>query len=71
MISHRNDVITLLEEYINTQREQTYQFWMSDAEEWSQDRQSLYMDGIVLGKFREGDPMTMQTLEKGVSSVVK
>lgn len=67
MIRHRNDVITLLEEYINTQREQTYQFWMSDAEEWSQGRQSLYMDGIVLGKFREGDPTTMQTLEKGVS----
>lgn len=67
MITQRQEIISLLEEYINTQREQIYQFWMSDVEEWNQHRQKLYMDGIVFGKFREGDPSTMQTLEKGVS----
>ena len=67
MIEQRREILPLLEEYINTQREQIYQFWSSDAKEWGNERQAFYMNGIVLGKFREGDPMTMQALEKGVS----
>ena len=67
MIEHRQEVIFLLDEYIKTQREWIHQAWIPDLDKWNSDRQRLYWDGIVFGKFRERDPLTMQTLEKGVS----
>lgn len=67
MIEHRQEVIFLLDEYIKTQREWIHQAWIPDLDKWNSDRQRLYWDGIVIGKFRERDPLTMQTLEKGVS----
>lgn len=67
MIEHRQEVIFLLDEYIKTQREWIHQAWIPDLAMWNSDRQRLYWDGIVFGKFRERDPLTMQTLEKGVS----
>ena len=67
MIEHRQEVIFLLDEYIKTQQEWIHQAWIPDLDKWNSDRQRLYWDGIVFGKFRERDPLTMQTLEKGVS----
>lgn len=67
MIEQRQEIISLLDEYIKTQREWIHQTWISDINQWSNKRQNLYWNGIVLGKFREKDPLTMQTLENGVS----
>lgn len=67
MIDSKNDILPLLNEYIGTQHEWVYQFWMGDAEEWSGTRQARYTNGVVLGKFREGDILTIQTLKAGVS----
>ena len=67
MIEHRQDVLPLLEEYIATQYEWIRLVWIPNTERWDSQRQSLYWDGIPIGKFRERDPMTMLTLEEGVS----
>lgn len=67
MIESKNDILPLLNEYIGTQHEWIYQFWMGDAEEWSGTRQAIYSNGVVLGKFRESDILTIQTLKLGVS----
>lgn len=67
MIENRQEVIFLLDEYIKTQREWIHQSFVPDLARWGSKRQSLYWNGIVLGKFRERDPLTMQTLEKQVS----
>ena len=67
MIEHRQEVSFLLDEYIKTQREWIHQTWIPDLDKWNSNRQRLYWDGIAFGKFREKDPLTMQTLEKGVS----
>ena len=67
MIEQRQDVLHLLEEYINTQYEWTRQRWIPDTERWDIQRQSLYWNGVPIGKFRERDSMTMLTLEEGVS----
>lgn len=50
-----------------TQQEYIYQFWMSDEEKWSGKRQAIYINGIVLGKFREDDVLTIQVLKEGVT----
>lgn len=70
MIKSRVDVMDLLKEYLNTKYELTYQFWMSEAEEWCSKRQEMYYNGIVLGKFRERDSATMQVLKAGVEDEV-
>ena len=67
MIESKNDILPLLNEYISTQHEWVYQFWMEDTEKWSCKRQAIYSNGIVLGKFREGDNLTIKTLKIGVS----
>ncbi len=67
MIESKNDILPLLNEYIGTQHEWVYQFWMGDAEAWSGKRQAIYSNGVVLGKFRESDILTIQTLKIGVS----
>ena len=67
MIESKDDIFPLLNEYISTQHEWIYQFWMGDAEEWSGTRQAIYSNGVVLGKFRESDILTIQTLKLGVS----
>lgn len=67
MIESKNDILPLLNEYIGTQHEWVYQFGMGDAEEWSGTRQAIYSNGVVLGKFRESDIPTIQTLKIGVS----
>ena len=67
MIEKRQEIIFVLDEYIKAQREWIHQTWVPDLARWSTKRQSLYWNGIVLGKFRERDPLTMQILEKQVS----
>lgn len=65
MIESKNDILPLLNEYLNTQYELVYQFWMKESGK----RLAKYCNGVVLGKFREGDNLTIQTLKKGVSDI--
>lgn len=67
MINSRNEIRGLLGEYIVTQQEHMYQLWMPEAQEWNVKRQVAYYNGIVLGKFREGDALTLQVLKEGVT----
>lgn len=67
MINSRIEIIGLLKEYEVTQQEYVYQFWMPEAQEWNVKRQVAYANGIVLGKFREEDTLTMQVLKEGVT----
>ena len=67
MIELRQDVLPLLDEYINTQYEWIRLGWIPDTERWDSQRKSRYWNGIPLGKFRERYPMTMLTLEEGVA----
>lgn len=67
MINSRNDIVSLLKEYIVTQQEYVYQFWMPEAHEWNVKKQVAYYNGIVLGKFREKDAFTLQVLKEGVT----
>lgn len=67
MIDSRNEIMELLDEYIVTQQEYVYQFWMPEAQEWNVKRQVAYNNGIVLGKFREEDALTLQVLKEGVT----
>ncbi len=67
MIKSRNDIVPLLKEYTSTQREFIYQFWMGNSKEWSTERQVMYTYGVVLGKYREKDELTMKVLKEGVS----
>ncbi|MGN8922681.1 hypothetical protein ACTNB0_16790 [Lachnospiraceae bacterium HCP28S3_F9] len=68
MINSRNEIIGLLKEYTVTQQEYVYQFWMPEVPEWNVERQVAYANGIVLGKFREDDSLTMQVLKEGVTN---
>lgn len=67
MINSRNDIVSLLKEYIVIQQEYVYQFWMPEAHEWNVKKQVAYYNGIVLGKFREKDAFTLQVLKEGVT----
>ena len=67
MINSRNDIVSLLKEYIVTQQEYVYQSWMPEAHEWNVKKQVAYCNGIVLGKFREKDAFTLQVLKEGVT----
>lgn len=67
MINSRNDIILLLDEYINTQYDWVCQFLGAGIEPWSSERQAMYTNGVVLGKFRECDIQTVKTLRKGVA----
>lgn len=70
MINSRNEINGLLEEYTVAQQEYVYQFWMPDAQEWNVKRQVAHANGIVLGKFREDDALTIQVLKEGVTDQV-
>lgn len=67
MINSRNEINELLNEYMVTQQEYVYQFWMPATQKWNAKRYVAYCNGIVLGKFREGDALTLQVLKEGVS----
>ena len=68
MIESWEDILPLLEEYIDTQHEYESQYLNGeDHPKWSIERQIMYQYGIVVGKFLEEDNDTMITLKKGVS----
>lgn len=69
MIKSRNDILFLLNEYINTKHEINYQWFSADAEKSSAEKQTKYRYDIVLGKLQERDISTIQTLKMGVSDV--
>lgn len=52
---------------METQHDWGCQFWGGDVEPWSGERQAIYTNGVVLGKFREGDIQTMEAISKGVT----
>lgn len=68
MINSRNNIIELLNEYMVTQQEYVYQGWLGEGDEWSGKKQADYMNGIVLGKFREQDSLTLKVLKEGVTN---
>lgn len=66
MIQSTQEVLTLLEQYLETQHELLYHVYMEGIEEWSTEKQLIYSYGVVLGKFQEKDEATLNTLKKGV-----
>lgn len=66
MINSRDDILDVLEDYLATEYERVFDLF-SDFEKWSDHKQALYNNGVVLGKFREKDLDTMNTLKRGVS----
>ncbi len=68
MINEKNELLGLFEKYIYTQREYVYQFLLPLNEEtWDASRIADYINGVVLGKFREGDTETLEILKRGVT----
>lgn len=47
MIESKYDIFPLLNEYISTQHEWMYQFWMGDAEKWNDTRQAIYISMVL------------------------
>ena len=68
MINSRNEIIGLLKEYSGTQQDYVCQLVMPEVPEWNVERQVAYVNGIVLGKFRENDFLTMQVMKEGVTN---
>ena len=66
MIKSRKDVQSLLNEYLDTQYEYNYQFWMPNTNVWNGKKQAIYSNGVVLGKFREKDIETIRMISIGV-----
>ena len=67
MIESRNDIKYLFTPYLRTQHEWLQQVWTFEKQTWSGERQNIYSNGIVLGKFREKDQLTVETLKIGVT----
>lgn len=67
MIDSRNEIIELLEKYMITQQEYVNQALMPETTNWNTKRQVAYINGIVLGKFREDDAETIRVLKEGVT----
>ena len=67
MIESRQDILHLLQEYIDTDHEYESQHLIEDHPKWSVERYNMYQFGAVFGKFQEDDNRTIQTLKMGVS----
>ena len=65
MIKSYTDIQFLLEKYMDLQHDWNWH-WEKDDDKWPIERVDKYINGIVFGCFREGDPLTLQTLECGV-----
>ena len=61
MIQSREDIKNLLSNYLDTENE-----YVQSLHNWDGHRQALYNNGVVLGKVREKDRLTMEILQKGV-----
>lgn len=70
MITSKDEIIDILKEYIKVQQEYTYSFWLPNESKWDTKKKCAYMNGVVLGKLREKDALTMDLLKKGVSDKV-
>lgn len=66
MITEREEIIHLLNDYIETEHERT-RILLGSAPNWEVDREVKYINGVVMGKYRENDPETMKILNKQVS----
>ena len=69
MIEQRQEVLHLFDDYLIAEHERICQYWAPEAAQWSAKKYNMYVNGAVLGKFREKDPMTMNILEEGVSTL--
>lgn len=67
MITSRKAIAEFLKKSMITQHECNCQFWMSEKEEWDVKKQVDYINGVVLGKFRENDALTRKILKEGVT----
>ena len=65
MITSRKAIAEFLKKSMITQHECNCQFWMSEKEEWDVKKQVDYINGVVLGKFREND--ARKILKEGVT----
>ena len=65
MIQSREDINNLLSNYLDTENEYV-QSLHTNLVNWDGHRQALYNNGVVLGKVREKDRLTMEILRKGV-----
>ena len=67
MINERNDIIHLYVDYMETEHERT-RILYGGAPIWEISRDVKYINGVVLGKYREKDPETIKVLDSVVSS---
>ena len=67
MINERNDIIHLYVDYMETEHERT-RILCGGAPKWEVSRDVKYINGVVLGKYREKDPETIKVLDSVVSS---
>ena len=67
MITSSEDIAALLREYAIAQHEYCNQLFKPEKEQWSDHRQAMYHNGVVVGKFREGDIATCNALNEGVT----
>ena len=67
MINERNDIIHLYVDYMGTEHERT-RILCGGAPKWEVSRDVKYINGVVLGKYREKDPETIKVLDSVVSS---
>lgn len=68
MINSKNELLKLFKQYTYTQREYVHQFLLPPNEgNWDANRLVYYSNGLVLGKFREGDTETLEVLKEGVT----
>ena len=66
MIQSREDINNLLSNYLDT-RSEYVQAFHTKLENWNGHKLALYCNGVVLGKVREKDELTMEILRWGVS----
>lgn len=66
MITAREQVLDIMEDYLITQTELISQLWAEDSRKWDEKTQALYYNGVVLGKFREKHSATMNVLKSGI-----
>lgn len=67
MINSKDEILDVLKEYAEAEHEYTYHLWSSDVPKWDTKKECAYINGVVLGKFREKDDLTMKLLKRGVS----
>lgn len=67
MINSREDVLNLLEDYLETEHERILPYISDNGNGWDDHKQVLYINGVVLGKLREGHLETKGALQREVA----